>query len=112
MNTQVIHLNERLVPVNKVTNVDLSLIKTETIFVELDDETVHEITGFAAIEIIWLLKPSALEGTRYAKWKKHTWAIHNLIAHPIMQILAWFKLYKWAIHIHDITVPKPIDVRR
>jgi hypothetical protein len=39
--------------------------------------------------------------------KEHMWAIHNLFAHPLMQILAWFRLYKQAIWIHNITVPKP-----
>lgn len=107
-----VKLNNRMVDISRITDVTISEIKTETIFVELDDNTIHEISGFAAVELIWLLKPSALEGNRNIKWKKHTWAIHNLIAHPVMQILAWCKLYKWAIYVHDITVPKPIDIRR
>jgi hypothetical protein len=30
-----------------------------------------------------------------------------MIAHPLMQILALVRAYKWAMWIHDVTVPKP-----
>ena len=64
------------------------------------------VTGIAALELIWMLKPSALEGKRLT-WQKNSWIVHNLIAHPFMQILSWIGLYKWAMWIHDTTVPKP-----
>lgn len=66
-------------------------------------ETVHD---FAALELVWTLKPSALEGKRF-RWYKHAWAFHNLIAHPVMQLLAWCGLYTQAMWVHDATTPRP-----
>lgn len=107
-----VKLNTLIVSIDEIKSVNISEINTETIFVELWDDTIHPVTGFAALEIVWLLKPSALEGNNHIKWKKHMWAVHNIIAHPLMQILAWLRLYQLAIKIHDDTVPKPIDIRR
>lgn len=67
------------------------------------------MTGIAALELVWTLKPSALEGKRLT-WKKHGWIVHNLIAHPLMQIFALFGWYKLAMRIHDGTVPKPTGI--
>ena len=47
----------------------------------------------------------------YERWPKYLWLVHNLIAHPLMAILALFGLYKLAFLIHDKTLPKPIDVK-
>lgn len=69
------------------------------------------VSGFFAVELLWMLKPSALEGKRL-RWKKNIWIIHNIIAHPLMQILAFFKCYKLAMWIHDSTVPKPIAQKK
>ena len=65
------------------------------------------VTGIQALEAVMLLKPSALENRRL-KWAKHVWSIHNLIGHPLMQILAYLRCYKAAIKVHDATVPRPI----
>jgi len=69
-------------------------------------DTVETVRDFAALELVWTLKPSALEGKRF-KWYKHTWAFHNLIGHPLMQILAWCGLHRHAMWIHDATTPRP-----
>jgi hypothetical protein len=52
-----------------------------------------------------------VEGKRL-KWPKFVWCIHNLFAHPITQLLALCKLYKWAFWIHDVTVPKPVGKKK
>lgn len=65
---------------------------------------VHEIH---ALEIVMQCKPSLLEGKRL-KWPRFVWIMHNLIGHPLFQILALFKAYKWAFWLHDVTVPKPL----
>jgi hypothetical protein len=64
-----------------------------------------------AIELVMQIKPSLLEGKRL-KWPKFVWCIHNLFAHPITQLLALCKLYKWAFWIHDVTVPKPVGKKK
>lgn len=103
--------NRKLVPVSHIINVDISELLSETVVVTLKDGSIEHVIGFFALELIWLLKPSVLEGNPSVKWDKNMWVIHNMVAHPLMQILAWCKLYKQAIWIHDITVPKPIGIR-
>lgn len=34
------------------------------------------------------------------------WAVHNLIAHPLSEILYWFGLQQASNWIHDKTVPE------
>lgn len=74
------------------------------IFTNLGD--MHTATGILAIEVLMKIMPSALEGKRLM-WNKLDWCVHNVIAHPIMQILAFFKMYKMAFWVHDFTIPKP-----
>lgn len=92
---------------------DISSINCERIEELIVDVTTkqgltHRASNLNALELIMQTRPSALEGKRL-KAAKFSWAIHNLFAHPIMQILALFKLYKWAFWIHDATVPKNIS---
>lgn len=65
---------------------------------------------FDAFEILMLLHPSAIEGRRL-RWAKNAWAFHNLVAHPLMQIMVWLGFKKRAIWLHDVTVPKPAGLR-
>ena len=104
--------NQTLVPISDIVKVDISDLVSETIIVHLKDGSNEHVIGFFALELIWMLKPSLLEGNLTVKWNKHMWAIHNIIAHPLMQILSWFRLYEQAIWIHDITVPKPIKFKQ
>jgi len=86
-------------------------------------ETHHRVTlntrdgvftarGFDAIEAVMMLKPSALEGRRGLKWRKNAWAFHNLIGHPIVQILSWMGMKKKAVRFHDWTTPAPRGFRK
>ncbi len=34
------------------------------------------------------------------------WMIHNLVAHPISEVLHWFGLTKVGDRLHDATVPR------
>jgi len=103
-------VNDFLVNINQIKSIDISDITQEKITVYYDDK-IEIVYGFHAIEIIWQIKPLAFEGNNGIKWNKHAWSIHNFIGHPLMQILAYLKLYKHAIMVHDKTVPKPIGVR-
>lgn len=104
---EFILLDDVLVPTSEIAKVDISKLVTETVLVLLKNGTIHTVTGFAALELVWCFKPSALEGNNRVKWKKNMWVIHNIFAHPLMQMLSWFGAIKWAIWIHDATVPKP-----
>lgn len=34
------------------------------------------------------------------------WAVHNIIAHPIMEICGWFGLFALGVAIHNATLPE------
>ncbi|HTM68900.1 MAG TPA: hypothetical protein VL426_06410 [Candidatus Binatia bacterium] len=89
----------------RVRGVDLSELDALRVTLRHDDG-VAVAEGIQAIEALMLLKPSALEGRRL-RWAKNAWAVHNLIGHPLMQLLAFLRLHRLAMRVHDGTVPRP-----
>ena len=100
-----------IIPVVSVESVDISMIETGYVDVFYEGGKTARAHGFDAFEIVMQLRPAAIEGRRL-QWAKNAWAFHNLIAHPLMQILVWFGFKKLAIHLHDATVPRPLSVRQ
>ena len=94
-----------LIAIDQVKRVRISDHVDNVLIVDQDGNQYIAL-GNDAIEAVMLLKPSALEGRRL-KWRKHAWAFHNLVGHPVMQILAWLRCYKAAIRFHDWTTPAP-----
>lgn len=101
-----IKAGDLLIPMHHVETVSLADIETGAIEVTYQDGKLARATDFDAIEIMMQLKPSALEGRRL-RWVRHVWAFHNLIAHPLMQLMVWCGFTKQAIWLHDVTVPRP-----
>ncbi len=99
-----IQTDMELIRLDRVERIDLSQ------FAELGEVTVYHAHGSSvargvyAIEALLLLKPSALEGAA-VRWIRHAWLIHNLVGHPLMQLLALCGWRKAALWIHDTTVP-------
>ena len=57
-------------------------------------------------------KPVVQPEPKPQSWRtKFEWAIHNLIAHPVMEFLSWFGLAKLGDRLHDATVPRAERVR-
>jgi hypothetical protein len=83
-----------------------SLISEGYIYLHYSDMSVEKVEGREAIEILMRLCPSALEGKKL-KYVRHRWAIHNLIGHPLMQLLSWLHLKSLGLKVHDMTVPQP-----
>ncbi len=115
---------DHLIAVKDITFVDFSKIEEAKVIIH-HSGGVHEATGFFAFEAMMALKPSAMEGRRL-RWQKNVWAVHNLIGHPVLQILAYIgnglrvcrlpkriyqPFFNWGMWVHDATVPKPIDVQ-
>lgn len=100
-------LGDQLVNASDIDRIDFSRIDELTILVHLKDHPVIVVLGIQAIDLLMAIKPSALESRRL-RWYRHAWAAHNLIGHPLMQLLAFFKQYKLAMRVHDLTVPRPI----
>lgn len=84
---------------------DFRDIEQLKVYVKLFDGTSLVVRDIEALELAMQLKPSVIEG-RKMRHHRHAWAFHNLIGHPLMQLLAIFKLYRWAFYVHDHTVPK------
>lgn len=95
-----------LIPINEVRRVDIARLEQGEVDIHTFEGITYTALGFDAIEAVWVMKPSALEGRRL-KWKKGAWAFHNVVAHPLVQVLAWFGMTRRAVWLHDITTPKP-----
>lgn len=95
-----------LIPLEDIKRLEIPNIEQEEAVIVTYDGTSYVAKGFDAIEAVMLTKPSALEGRRL-KWKKGAWAFHNLVGHPLMQILAWCGFKRTAIWLHDVTTPRP-----
>lgn len=102
---------EQLIPINLVESVDISAIEFGGVKIVYSEGKEAIAIGIDAIEAVMLLKPSALEGRRL-RWQKNAWAFHNLVAHPLMQIMIWCGFKKQAIRLHDATVPFPRGFRK
>ncbi len=100
----------KLIPVDTVKLIEIDNIENSEVEIITHDGERFTARGFDAVEAIWAFKPSALEGRRL-KWKKGSWAFHNVVAHPLMQVLAWCGMTRLAIHLHDATTPVPRDFR-
>ena len=95
-----------LLPFADVDRIDIRGIEDGIAIIHMKNGRYFVATGFDAIEAVMAVKPSALEGRRL-KWKKHAWAFHNLIGHPVMQVLVWLGFKRSAIRFHDYTTPHP-----
>lgn len=102
-----IKLDNSLIAIDDISSIDTSELETlYKITVMTKEGKSFVATELNAIECVMQIRPGALEGKRL-KWAKRVWYVHNLIGHPLMQVLAMFGFYKQAFWIHDVTVPKP-----
>jgi hypothetical protein len=102
----VLKAQDDLIPLYSIQRIDIERLENGEVDIITYDGTTHTARGFDAIEAVWAIKPSAMEGRRL-KWKKGAWAFHNLVAHPLMQLLAWCGMTRRAIWLHDVTTPYP-----
>jgi hypothetical protein len=95
----------RLVAVDAISSVDCARIEALEVTVHHRDG-VDVATGPDAIDLVMALRPSALEGKRL-RFARHAWAVHNLVGHPLLQILVWLGARRAGMAVHDATVPRP-----
>lgn len=99
-------IGDQIINVEHVQHVDVSALEQLRVRVTTRDGRQHDVQGSQAIDLVMLTKPSALEGRRL-RWIKNAWAVHNLVGHPIMQVLAMLGRSDLALRVHDATVPRP-----
>jgi hypothetical protein len=109
MKREFVKAGNEIIRIADIDGVDISRIERGTIIISHRGRKL-EAVDFDAFEIVMLLHPAALEGRRL-KWVRHAWAFHNLVAHPLMQVMVWLGFRKLAISLHDATVPKPVGTR-
>lgn len=110
MTETTILAGDEIIPVSQITGIDISRLLDQESVVVKTANGAFTATGFHAIEVVMALKPSAVEGRRL-RWRKGAWAIHNMVGHPVMQILAWFGFGAAGVRFHDWTTPKPLGFR-
>lgn len=99
-----------VVPVDSIDYIDTTDIEDLVVLVVTCSGNSHVATNLNAIDIVMLTYPSALEGKRL-RWPKFVWCVHNLLGHPIMQILALMGFVRRGIAVHEATVPRPTGRR-
>jgi len=101
---------ELLIPTRDITEIHTSEVEDLILRVRVGSDEWYTLEGNDAIEALMLLKPSALEGRRL-RWARNAWLVHNLIGHPLMQVLCWLGLYQWGIAVHERTIPRPTGAK-
>ncbi len=99
-------VQSKVLPIAGILSIDTQYLEKHIQVNVEHQEGRFLLFGPDAINLLMLVKPSALEGRRL-KWLRHAWSKHNIIGHPVMQVLAWFGYGKLGLRYHEHTVPKP-----
>lgn len=96
---------DEILPISGILEIDVTGLVKHEVYV-YHEEGDFTLTGADAIDLIMIVKPSALEGRRL-RWVRGAWATHNIVGHVGMQILAWLKIPTWGVWLHEATTPRP-----
>jgi len=94
-----------ILPISGIREIDTSNVDLHEATV-VHDAGTFLLTGSDAIELLMVVKPTALEGRRL-RWVRHAWTTHNMLGHPLMQVLAWMGKGRLGVWVHDATTPRP-----
>ncbi len=103
-------IKNKLVKIDKVFQFEFDVLpETKKFYCKIvfHDLSTLMVWEQEAIDLAMRFGPHVLEGYPEFKFAKNAWAFHNLIAHPLMQILAFFGLTKLGLRVHDATIPRP-----
>lgn len=104
---QFIKAGTQAIAIDAVARLDTERMETHLeVDIHLKNGQFFTARDLDALDIVMRLKPSVLEGRRM-RWAKRAWIVHNLLAHPLMQLLALVGCYRWGMWVHDRTVPRP-----
>jgi hypothetical protein len=108
---QFFRAGDSIFAVAAVRQMDLSEFERKGwLWIRLDDGSTHKLDGVPALEALMRIFPAAVEGARF-RFRRHAWAFHNLVAHPLLQLLVWIGKPQLGMKIHDGTVPTPTILR-
>jgi hypothetical protein len=107
---QFVKVGHKVYNLDTVASIDASQVEQLRLTLILTNGATVDVEGLEAIEVIMATKPSFFEGKRL-KFPKRMWILHNVVAHPLMQVLSLVGLRKQGLWLHDITVPRPIGIK-
>jgi hypothetical protein len=105
-----IKIQNKIYNIDSIESINAANMDKLWLTVYFKDSTYIHVSGLEAIEVIMATKPSFFEGQRL-KFPKRKWILHNLVAHPLMQILALLGFRKQGLWLHEVTVPKPLGLK-
>lgn len=106
---QFVELDYKIYPVSAIKRIEIADTQEFGIYISCDNN-ICQLRGQPAIDMVMRLCPQYFEGKRF-KFIKRQWTFHNLLSHPILQILSWFKLHKLGFKIHDSSIPRPTGLK-
>jgi hypothetical protein len=90
-----------------VVSMDDSLLESDGVVVlGFVDGRTYPLRGARAAEALMAVFPAAWEGKRMRPLRR-SWALHNLVGHPLMQVLCWLGYRDAGLRVHDATIPEP-----
>jgi hypothetical protein len=101
----VLKAGHALIPFRDVERIMISNVERDVVEIVTYSGKSYRAVGFDALEAVLAVKPSAIEGRRI-KWRHSGWTFHNVVGHPLMQLLAWTGFKRAAIRLHDATTPR------
>lgn len=105
-NIRSVKAGDVIIPIVWVDHVIIDTIEQGFITIVTYKGDEYKSYGFDAIETVMVFKPSALEGRRL-KWNKGAWRFHNLIIHPLLEVLSTLGFKRQAVKLHDWGTPTP-----
>lgn len=101
-------VGDQLVARDRIRRIDArGLAEDGTIDVHVAGEPAPIVLeGNAAFDLVMRHAPQFVEGRRF-RWQRSAWAFHNLVAHPLLQLLAWMGRTELGLRIHDASIPRP-----
>ena len=100
-----IRLGTEVVRFDEIQSFDLNCLEELRVVAHLRDRLIL-LNGMDAVDAVMRVCPEAFEGKRL-RFVRHAWALHNLVGHPVLQVLAWLGLTRLGLRIHDALVPLP-----
>lgn len=106
-NRRFVLVNDDLVPVDSIIRVNVESLPLDgTIEVWIKDKGWKVSNEKMMVDILREVHPTYLEGHPKFKWVRRSWTIHNLLGHPVMEVLSRLGFPHLGLRVHDRTIPR------
>jgi hypothetical protein len=103
-----VRVGSRLLRWESVREIDIGRLEAIGVVLvyTLENDAPVELRDAEAIDLVMRVAPAILEGKRF-RWIRSGWAVHNMVGHPLLQLLAWAGFTRLGLRVHDATIPRP-----